>query len=162
MKKLLLLTLITITTSSFAARTELDSTLLKQVQEVFSANEELHSAFYQKKKAIIESRAVAVSDKIKLITDKNLKKYLSIADKNLLKLKGNNDGKRNNWLYHLASRQFKLILSKYNIANYNVYSCPMIFPNKDAYWIQNTKKLPKLHNPYDTSMPHCGGKVTGY
>lgn len=161
MKNIILVLIILFSVTSMA-RTKLEPTSLSQVQGVLSANEELHAAFYQKKKAIIESRAVAVSDKIKLVTDKKIKIYLDRADKNLLKLNGSNDEKRNNWLYHLASKQFKLVLSKFEIANYNVYSCPMIFPNKDAYWVQNSKKLAQLQNPYDTSMPHCGGKITDY
>jgi hypothetical protein len=65
----------------------------------------------------------------------------------------------NNQNYHLVSMALIYIVNTYDVGpKYNAYSCPMV----KKKWLQNSKKLAKIHNPYAPHMPHCGSQDTNF
>ena len=51
------------------------------------------------------------------------------------------------------------VVNTYDVGKkYNAYSCPMV----KKKWVQNSKKMAKVHNPYAPNMPHCGSKDTSH
>ena len=66
---------------------------------------------------------------------------------------------KNNQNYHLTSMALIHIVNTYDVGNeYNAYSCPMV----KKKWLQNSKKMAKVHNPYAPNMPHCGGQDSNF
>jgi hypothetical protein len=64
--------------------------------------------------------------------------------------------KENNKYYHFANVFLVQLINTYDFGKkYQAYYCPMVRKK----WIQNISKIEKVHNPYDSSMPHCGGRL---
>ena len=83
------------------------------------------------------------------------KKLLKFSQGKLKEIKSDSSKKDNNQRYHLVSMALIHVLNKYDIGNdYAAYTCPMV----QKKWIQNSKKIAKVHNPYSDKMPHCGAK----
>ena len=65
----------------------------------------------------------------------------------------------NNENYHIVSSALIFVINKYDLGSeYNAYSCPMV----KKKWIQNSKKMTKVHNPYAAGMPHCGSQDSSH
>ena len=135
-------------------------TVLKQTKErmlkVLSANEKLHEAYFDYDANKVFESAQTVRSLLKKIKSKklllNIEKSLKFIDK-IHKDKGRADNNKN---YHLASVYLLRIINAYDLGEkYHGYYCPMV----RMKWIQNVDKKEKVHNPYDPSMPHCGGRL---
>ena len=159
MKKYVFTFLILLTQIAFAFRVELNPSVKSELISVLQANEKLHMAFFKSdyKKAEYESKNVISA--IDKISDANIKSMLKFAQTKLSQIKSNQDKKVNNKNYHIVSSALIFLLNKYDLGSgYNAYSCPMV----KMKWIQNSKKINKVHNPYANEMPHCGEKDSDY
>ena len=159
MKKYVFTFLILLTQIAFAFRVELNPSVKSELISVLQANEKLHMAFFKSdyKKAEYESKNVISA--IDKISDANIKSMLKFAQTKLSQIKSNQDKKVNNKSYHIVSSALIFLLNKYDLGSgYNAYSCPMV----KMKWIQNSKKINKVHNPYANEMPHCGEKDSDY
>ena len=130
-----------------------------QVLAVFEANEKLHNSFYKYDAKKVEVEAKNVAKAIEAIKNTEVKRLLSFSKGKLEEISASVDRKKNNENYHLFSMAVIHILKSYDLGKkYNGYGCPMV----KKKWVQNTKKGIKVYNPYDPSMPHCGGMETHY
>ncbi len=162
--KFLLLFLIvsSLSMSSFAKKVErkkLSEQTRKNVVAMLEANEALHGAFFKYDGKNVESKAEALKQKIANIKDKEVSKLLKFSHSKLSEIKATNKREENNQNYHLISMALIYIVNTYDVGSkYNAYSCPMI----KKKWVQNSKKMNKVHNPYAPEMPHCGSKDSQY
>ena len=80
---------------------------------------------------------------------------LTFSKTKLDQIKASNDREDNNQNYHLVSMALIHVVKEYDVGSkYNAYSCPMV----KKKWLQNSKKISKVHNPYAPEMPHCGSQ----
>lgn len=142
-----------------SARKSLSEASKKSILSVLAINEKLHQSFFTYNAATVESNANALKEAISSIEDKEIAKLLKFSSSKLSEIKASNDRDKNNKLYNLVSMALIHVINKYDIGNeYNAYSCPMV----KMKWIQNSKKLAKVHNPYAPEMPHCGAQDSHY
>ena len=140
-------------------RIKLDEKNLAQLISVYEANEKLHAAFFTYDAAAVEKNAVELRNLLLKITHKDLKKHFKRTLVQLEKITKDQNQEKNNHQYHLVSKKLVQALSEYDLGDtYNVYSCPMV----KKVWVQNSKKMDKVHNPYASYMPHCGTKDTNF
>jgi len=136
-------------------RVKLSDSEQKEVISALEANEALHASFFTYDAKKVESNAVKLSEAIKKISNSEVKKLLEFSLTKIADIKAGNDRDKNNQNYHLASMALIHIVNKYDVGDkYNAYSCPMV----KKKWIQNSKKMAKVHNPYAPEMPHCGSQ----
>jgi predicted RNA-binding Zn-ribbon protein involved in translation (DUF1610 family) len=140
-------------------RKPLDEKSKNEVISLYAANEKLFDAFFEYDSKKIEAEAKNLIQAIDKISHKEIKKLLEFSKTKLLELKKDNEQKRNNHNYNLISMAMIHVLSKYDLGDtYNAYYCPMV----KKKWIQNSKKVKKVSNPYDSRMPHCGSQETNF
>ncbi len=141
------------------ARKVLSKSAKKSIISVLETNEELHNSFFNYDAKKIEAAAKKVATAIEKIKDPELTKLLSFSKKTLAKIKASNSRDDNNQNYHLVSMALIHVVNTYDVGSaYNAYSCPMV----KKKWLQNSKKMVKVHNPYAPEMPHCGSKKTNH
>jgi hypothetical protein len=159
-KSIILLLLITLSTFSLAKeRISLNSKIQKEVSKVLEINENLHQSFFSYKGEAVEKLSTEMGQAIEKITDPKIKKLLSFSRLKLNLIKAKSKRKENDQNYHLVSMALIHIVNTYDVGEkYNAYSCPMV----KKKWVQNSKKLNKVHNPYAPKMAHCGSKDTDY
>lgn len=146
-------------TDSKGKRKKLSAETKKSVIAVLEANEQLFDSFFNYDEKKMASAAANVSKKIDQINDKEIKKLLTFAKTKLSDLQKMNDRKSHNQNYHLVSMALIHVINSYDVGEtYNGYSCPMV----KMKWVQNSKKISKVHNPYAPEMKHCGGVETFY
>lgn len=159
MKHLILILSTLLSLNVFAKRKELDEVAKKQVIRVLEANEALHAAFFEYKSAEVEGQAKKVLGLISEIKNEEISQILKFSTEKLKLLTSTESRENNNTNYGIFSAALVHIVNKYNVGeSYNAYSCPMV----KKKWVQNSKKINKVHNPYAPEMPHCGGKVTRF
>lgn len=145
--------------NTFAKRKDLKPSEKIQLIKVLEENEKLHAAFfdYSQEKVIKEARALeAVVDKV---GDKELSTVMAKVKNGLKKISKNSSREENNEAYALVSANLVYIVNTYELGDkYNSYSCPMV----KKKWIQNSKKMKRVHNPYAPGMPHCGQRDSDY
>lgn len=147
------------TLSAALGREKLSDSDLQKVRNIFKENESLHWSFFHYDKKKVEEHAQKVSQAISHIKNEKLLEFLNRSQKKLNALKASQDQKKNNKLYFQASKDFIRVLKKFDIgSDYNAYSCPMIHMS----WVQNSKVIDKVHNPFASYMPHCGTKDTQF
>jgi len=130
-----------------------------QLLEAFKANEKLHSAFFTYDAHAVETSASELKEALSKIDHKNLKKHFKRTLVQLKKINKSEDKEKNYHLYHLVSKKLVSALQEYDFGgDYNIYSCPMV----KKVWVQNSKKMNKVHNPYASYMPHCGTKDSSF
>lgn len=142
-------------------RKAVSESLKGELTEVFKTNEQLHQAFfnYEKQKSEIPKIANQLQNSIEKISDPEIKKLLKFSQEKLKEMTADSSKSENNQRYHLVSMALIHILDSYNLgSSYNAYSCPMV----KKKWIQNSKKMAKVHNPYAPEMPHCGSQDSKY
>jgi hypothetical protein len=133
----------------------LSATEKKKLEAVYAANEELHKAFFKYDAKTVETKAQALAEAVAKIEDKELSKLLSFSQKKLKDITASKSREDNNKSYHTVSMALIHVLKKFDVGStYAAYSCPMV----KKKWVQNTKKMAKVHNPYAPEMPHCGAK----
>ncbi|MBK26984.1 MAG: hypothetical protein CME70_23475 [Halobacteriovorax sp.] len=134
-------------------RKTLDDKTKAQVVKALEANEKLHSSFFKYDGKKVELSARELKMALEKVSDPELSKLLTFSKKKLGEIKGTNDRKDNNQSYHLVSMALIHVVNKYDVGKkYNAYSCPMV----KKKWVQNSKTMAKVHNPYAPEMPHCG------
>ena len=90
---------------------------------------------------------------MKAIENAEIKKHLKFSIGKLDQLKSATERETNNQNYHLDSMDLVQLVDTYALGDaYNAYSCPMV----KKKWVQNSKKMARVHNPYAPGMPHCG------
>lgn len=163
MKFFILLTIlfVLITNTHAKERKTIPVSVQKELIEVFTINEELHNAFFDYDKQIERIPKIAEGLRLKIgeISDESIRKLLVYSQGQLKEMNSKDSKAKNNQRYHLVSMALIHILNSYDIgSDYNAYSCPMV----KKKWVQNSKKIAKVHNPYDATMPHCGSQDSKY
>ncbi len=142
-------------------RKAVSESLKGELIEVLKKNEQLHQAFfdYEEQKSKIPKIANQLRNSIEKISDPEIKNLLNFSQEKLKEMTADSSKSENNQRYHLVSMALIHILDSYNLgSSYNAYSCPMV----KKKWIQNSKKMAKVHNPYAPEMPHCGSQDSKY
>ena len=148
-------------TSAMSAekRMKVDGKTKNQIIDALKVNDELHASFFKYDGKKIETAAKKLSSAFDKIEDTSISKLLVFAKKKLSDIKEANDKKMNNENYHIVSSALIFVINKYDLGSeYNAYSCPMV----KKKWIQNSKKMTKVHNPYAAGMPHCGSQDSSH
>ncbi len=119
--------------------------------------EELHKSYFEYDSKKVVEKSKQFSELLSKLSERDIVSSLENANvfKFLAAIKaGDNRSVNNSLLDNISKKLNELIISKYDIgSDYNLYHCPMV----DKFWIQNSKKMAKVHNPYAPDMPHCGG-----
>lgn len=142
-----------------AERVKLEKDDLQAWRSSLSLNEKLHWSFFKYNADEIEKHAKSLTVSLNSIKHTDISSMLMLAKKKISEIKGKNDKEKNFKLYHIVSISMINVLKKYDSGKeYNIYSCPMV----KMKWIQNSKKIDEVHNPYADYMPHCGKKDSNY
>ena len=160
-KSILLITLLSLMTiNSFGKeRKTLDEKSKKELITVLESNEKLFNSFFKYDAKKVEDFALKLRDSIGKISNPEISKLLSFSGSKLNEIKASTDRKVNNQNYHLVSMALIHIVSSYDVGDvYNAYSCPMV----KKKWVQNSKKMDGVNNPYAPNMPHCGSKDSSF
>lgn len=160
-KSILVIAVLSCVNVSFGsnARIALNEKVKKEVIEVLEANEKLHVSFFEYNGKKIETSASAVKEKIGKISDPEISKLLKYPMTKLSEMKSGSERADNDKNYHLVSMALINIVKKYDVGEkYNAFTCPMV----KKKWLQNTKKMPTVHNPYAPDMPTCGMRTTSH
>ena len=128
-----------------------------QVLAVFEANEKLHNSFYKYDAKKVEVEAKNVAKAIEAIKNTEVKR-LSFSKGKLEEISASVDRKKNNENYHLFSMAVIHILKSYDLEK-SIMDMAVRWLRRNGFKIQ---KGIKVYNPYDPSMPHCGGMETHY
>lgn len=138
-----------------AARKSLDAKTKEQLLAALKINEDLHTSFFDYNAIKVEKNAAALSLSLSQVKDPEISKILSYSLKKLNGIKAGNDRKLNNKNYHSVSMTLIHLIRRYDLGDdYKGYSCPMV----KMKWVQNSKKMSKVHNPYAPEMKHCGSQ----
>ena len=131
----------------------------EEILAILQANEELHRAFFDYNPQSVKEKAKALQRAMDGVTSSEIKAKLAFSQKKLGEIIAGQSREENNQDYHLVSLALiYLINSHYNSGPYNAYSCSMV----KMKWVQNSKKVAKVSNPYAPNMPNCGTKDTNY
>ena len=142
-----------------SSRKTLSEGTKKSVVNALEANEELHNSFFKYDGKKVEAAAKKLKSAIEGIDDAELSKLLKFSKTKLGEIKASSSRDDNNQNYHLVSMALIHVVNTYDVGSkYNAYSCPMV----KKKWVQNSKKMAKVHNPYAPNMPHCGSKDTNH
>jgi len=124
--------------------------------KVLEKNESLHHSFFSYNAKAVED---ATKELLKFsITNKEkaLDSDLLKVRESLEKISAKQTQEENKKQYGLANIYFVKIINKYDLGEkYQAYYCPMVRKK----WVQNTQKGVDVQNPYDASMPDCGGRL---
>jgi len=156
-----IISLLLLTNLSFAAtgRVKLPEQTKMEIINVLKDNESLHSSFFKYNGAEVEKKAKDLITSMDKINDPKIKKLLNFSKSKMAEIRATGDREKNNQLYNMVSLTLTHLINKYDLGSeYNVYSCPMV----KKKWVQNSKKMNKVHNPYAPNMPHCGERLTDY
>lgn len=153
------LTTLVLSVSHAAERKQLSEESKKNVITLLEANEKLHQSFFKYDAKEVEASAKSVKSAMDTIKNEEISKLLEFSKQKVQEIKSTNDRETNNQNYHLVSMAFIYLVNKFDLGSkYNAYSCPMV----KKKWIQNSKAMAKVHNPYAPNMPHCGTQDTEY
>lgn len=145
--------------TAFSERLPLEEKNQKIMQQVLTAQDELHVAFFDYDSDKVEKAAKEVAKKIDLIKVKELSKLLKVTQQKLREVSKDRSEKENKESFYVISLGLGNIVRKYDVGGkWNIYSCPMVKKS----WIQNSQKVDKVQNPYAASMPECGSKETAF
>lgn len=127
-----------------------------ELKSVLEKYDELHSVFFQYNGKEVEKVATKLKAEINKIQDSDFKKLLSFSAKKLDSLKASSSREENNKNFNIISMALIHVINKYDVSSdHSAFYCPMV----KKKWIQNTKKLASVSNPYAPEMPGCGGKM---
>lgn len=140
-------------------RKEVSQKFKESVLLILEENEKLHSSMFDYNKVTLKKSVETFKKKAMRIKDKKVEKLLKPALKASSELLTNKTKAEDNESYHRLSLSLVRIVESYQIGStYNIYYCPMV----KKRWVQNSKKMRKVHNPYAPEMPHCGGQITEF
>ena len=141
------------------SRERLPEEVRGRVLKIYQANEKLHAAFFKYDKQKVEHYAGEVFKAASLVQNPKVRQKLKYALVKLKEISGTNKRKINDENYYQVSIALVNILKAFDIGDiYDVYHCPMVKKS----WVQNSKKQPKVHNPYAPWMPHCGERKRAF
>ncbi len=141
------------------ARIQLPEKTKKDIIGALVANESLHLAFFDYKGVEVEKASAHLASQLEKIRDPKISKLMKFSKDQLSHMTAKKSKSENSESYHIVSMALIYLVNKYDIGStYNAYSCPMV----KKKWVQNSEKKAKVHNPYDSSMPHCGSQDTSY
>lgn len=128
-----------------------------KVNTALQSYEKVHKSFYHYDESKALSHLNEFQANLKKIDDESIQNKLA-AD-NIYKYLGafQNTKSRevqNNLLNSISKKIFDILVSEKAQSDYSLYYCPM----EKKYWLQNTKKVSEVQNPYAPSMPNCGVK----
>jgi hypothetical protein len=158
MKKIFFLVALFLGNLYASPRTNLSEPTKKEILKVFSAYEKLFSSYFEYNPAEAEKNSKTFLTILAKSKDKNFQEITKNMKAPLEKIKTSMDRKSNNLHFFALSREIVEILKTYEIPGYSIYYCPMV----KMKWIQNSKKMPELNNPYAPEMPHCGEKESSF
>ncbi len=128
----------------------------KQMIELLAQNEKVFESYFEYNAEKVEEHAKELIKKFEMVKSEKFKEDLGRALKYLSKISKDAKRKDNNKNYHLTSSFLIKLINKYDFGpKYQAYYCPMVRKK----WIQNVDVKSRVHNPYDPSMPHCGGRL---
>ncbi len=128
----------------------------KQMIELLTQNEMLFENYFSYNPEAIDKEAKELLKKFAAIESKKFKADIDRGKKYLEKISKSASREDNNKNYHLTNSFLIKIMNKYDFGpKYQAYYCPMVRKK----WIQNVEVKSRVHNPYDPSMPHCGGRL---
>ena len=156
-----ILTLLLLSNLAFGAteRVKLPEQTKLEIINVLKVNENLHASFFKYNAKEVEKKAKELVTAIDKINNPQVKQLLNYSKAQAGKINSTMDRKQNDRIYNIVSMSLTHLIIKYDLGkDYNVYSCPMV----KMKWIQNSKKMAKVHNPYAPNMPHCGERLTDY
>lgn len=140
-------------------RKKLDEKSKSEVISVLKSNEVLHMSFFKYDAKRVEINAKKLSEAISKISNQEISKLLKFAHTKTKEIQASSSQDDNNQTYHIVSMALIYLVNTYDLGSeYNAYSCPMV----KKKWLQNSKKMSKVHNPYSAMMPHCGSQVTKF
>ncbi|MFZ4715277.1 MAG: hypothetical protein ACOYL6_16260 [Bacteriovoracaceae bacterium] len=133
------------------ATKEHDHKLATHMDEVLKINDELFNALLGTDQKIVEMSSKSLSGVLAKSTYPELSKLSTL----LKNFKASNTKAKNIEVYSDFMPSFIEVFKKNNInTNYEIYYCPMV----KKYWIQNSKKMPKVQNVFAQDMLECGEK----
>ncbi len=153
MKKILVLIVLGF---SIFAKEAVDPKTKKLLIKSLETNEKLHESYfsYDVKKVVDVKKDLVKS--LAKVEHKKIKPIIKNAIKYLKKIANSNSRDDNNKYYHFANVYLIRVINKFDLGEkYQAYYCPMVRKK----WIQDISKKEKVHNPYDPTMPHCGGRL---
>ncbi len=126
------------------------------IYNALQAYDQLHFAYFEYDKDEVVKKAKVLSEKLALIKIEMVKDKLEKdnVQKLISAIKTENSRSINNSLLdNISKRLNDIIITKIDLdGRYGLFYCPMV----KKYWLQNVKKMTKVHNPYAPDMPHCG------
>ncbi len=126
------------------------------LNDVMKNYEQLHSAFFSYDSAKVELQATNLKKSIDQLADKDAKKKLEFASKQLMEIKISKDRMSNNKSFNIVSMALLHVIKNHGDGDkYKGYTCPMV----KMQWIQNVEKDSQVMNPYASQMPHCGNRL---
>lgn len=139
------------------AKEKLSAPVVKELKAILASNDILHDKFFEYNSSEVEKQKNEVSQLIaKFKGNKEIVELLSKAKiplENISQTKTELENKSQFSIYNSILIQ---MLNKYDIDDkYKAYYCPMV----KKKWLQNVEKKADVHNPYDASMPGCGGRL---
>ncbi len=138
------------------AKEKIDTAVVTKMLSALEANESLHASYFKYNSEEVDKWARVVEKKLSDVKHPKLNDDLIKAKSFLGKINGRAKQEENNKNYHLASSYLIKLVNKYDFGpKYQAYYCPMVRKK----WLQNVDKQSRVHNPYDSSMPHCGGRL---
>jgi len=143
----------------FAKRKTLKPSQKDQIVKVLEENEKLHAAFFDYSKEKVLKEARTLESMVKKVSNKELSNILEKIKGGLKKINKTSSREENNEAYAVVSANLVYIVNTYDVGEkYNSYSCPMV----KKKWVQNSKKMKRVHNPYAPEMPHCGQRDSDF
>lgn len=140
-------------------RKEISSEAQSEIRALFEINEDMHASFFEYDGEKVEKHAKKLHTAIDEISDDSIRQLLRFSQQQLDEISAEHDREKNDEKYHNVSMAFIHLINTFDIGEgYNVYSCPMV----QKKWVQNSKKMDKVHNPFHPGMKHCGDKETNF
>jgi len=137
---------------------QLDKDSKAQILKSLKTYEKLHDAYYAYDNSKVVSESKKLTQSLEAISNKDIQSKLKSENVytflNAIKMTDNRTV-NDSLLDNVSKKLNEIILSKYDLSDYNLYYCPMV----KKHWLQNSKKMAKVHNPYAPDMKSCGSQM---
>lgn len=141
-----------------AKRVQLSSEIQSEVSGVLLKNDELFNALLKKDNALVENKALELSELIKKSSSKALTS-LKVQAEGLKTIKKNNSPEKNLEAYDKFLKPLIDIVKQYDVGpKFNVYYCPMVKKS----WIQSIDTNKEVKNVFAMDMLECGTQETKF
>lgn len=142
-------------------KTKLPDTVKSSVLVLLEKNDVLHDKFFTYNANDVASEVKNVlnliaKDQKVFSSSQALDLEIQKVKNLLLKLAPSQTEDENKKNFSLANALLVNVINSYDLGEkYKAYYCPMVRKK----WIQDVSKKAKVQNPYDASMPECGGRL---